>query len=53
MYNFFDIKEFKSFSEATDGQTLLSVEFVLTSDRRDVRREIYDLLDVLADTGGV
>ena len=53
IYEFFDIKEFRQYTEKTDGDTLLSVEFVLTTDRRSVRREIYDLLDVLADLGGV
>ena len=59
IYEFYDIKEVKQFYEVSDGgpgkitETLLAIEFVLTSDRRAVRREIYDLLDVLADLGGV
>jgi hypothetical protein len=53
IYEFFDIKEFRQYIEKTDSGTMLSVEFVLTTDRRSVRREIYDLLDVLADLGGV
>jgi len=52
-YEFFDILNSRSYYQKAEGEALLAIQCVLSPQRREIRRIVYDLLAVLADLGGV